>query len=520
MQEQHKRASSPPLAMVGILLLASGLLFWRLGERSLYYDEILHVLIERQPWPAFLADMRQGPLHPILAPLLRFLWMRLVGDSELAVRYIPASLGILSVALVFCLGRRIGGERLGLVSALFLAISPLFVMYSRFDKYYSHSVFVGLVSSLAMLGWWRKGGPRWLGYALSYVALIYSHYLAALLMLLAQNLFVLLCSPTRKGFKRQWFLLQILLPLSYVPWLRVALGHVTKLSAKVLADLAIGWKALVLKAAYTLYSFLCGEAIFPWEPAALLVGGSGAILLIMGLVHVAGKGKRADRWTRDTTLYVLLAAFIGLAGGIVLSFRVFPSVPLVDLPNHMLFALPYVQLIMAFGLVQLASRWRTVLLAVYLVGAGWALGSYYQGHHMHNPIFVLPSREVVAQIAARLEPGDLVLAPADSGVPYYAERLNLEAPVWLVGETHPEDLERLRPARLWVVTLGRDTTRAATPIELLSWIEKHYRLVARWGYVPQDPVYRRVKERLLGRPAYRWKLVLGLYVRGETLSDK
>jgi hypothetical protein len=65
--------------------------------------------------------------------------------------------------------------------------------------------------------------------------------------------------------------------------------------------------------------------------------------------------------------------------------------------------------------------------------------------------------------------------------------------------------------QVWLVTMGRDGTRELVPVELIRWLEANRRLLWEQGYVEQDPLYRRVKERLLHRPAYQYKLLVQRY---------
>ncbi len=70
-----------------------------------------------------------------------------------------------------------------------------------------------------------------------------------------------------------------------------------------------------------------------------------------------------------------------------------------------------------------------------------------------------------------------------------------------------------RPTRVWLLTFGRDRTRDVVPQELINWLQQNYRLTLEQGYVKQDPVYRQVKEHLLHRPAYEYKLTVQMYMR-------
>ena len=57
--------------------------------------------------------------------------MAIFGDNDYCGNVVSAILGTLTIAVVFLLGRRMGGTSLGLISSFLLAISPLHLIYSR-----------------------------------------------------------------------------------------------------------------------------------------------------------------------------------------------------------------------------------------------------------------------------------------------------------------------------------------------------------------------------------------------------
>jgi len=126
-----------------IIILASVLRFYKLGDFPLFFDESVHYVIVEQLIkggyaydPAFHGPLLYYSLAPIVSAL---------GKSEFALRLLPAILGVLFVASIFLYRRYIGGK--GYVAALFVAVSPIIVNYSRFCR---TDVYVLLFTSLAL----------------------------------------------------------------------------------------------------------------------------------------------------------------------------------------------------------------------------------------------------------------------------------------------------------------------------------------------------------------------------------
>jgi hypothetical protein len=71
-------------------------------------------------------DINRPPLHPLLVSLL----YPLFNDYELSARCISVVFGTLAIAISFYIGRTVYNERLGLITAFFVAVHPHLVRYS------------------------------------------------------------------------------------------------------------------------------------------------------------------------------------------------------------------------------------------------------------------------------------------------------------------------------------------------------------------------------------------------------
>jgi uncharacterized protein (TIGR03663 family) len=105
-----------------------------LDARRFHHDESVHAWMagELARGQGYHYDpVYHGPLlyHLEAATFLVF------GESETTARLVPASFGVLLVALCYLLLRRSLGEATGLVAAALVAISPSFTYYSRFNSH-------------------------------------------------------------------------------------------------------------------------------------------------------------------------------------------------------------------------------------------------------------------------------------------------------------------------------------------------------------------------------------------------
>jgi len=215
------------LILVAILVVASSLRLVYLGRLSLWYDEVVPMRLARQPDPAslmrllFQIEATRAPLHP----LVLHYWLRLFGPSDVSGRALSALCGVLTVALVYRIGRQLYDVPTGLWGAWLCAISPLLVRYSQEAKMYAWLVLITCLSWELLISL-RRSAPYWkqFCYALSLAALIYSHPLG-IFMVAAHALAYL---ANRSAFQisvRQWLAAQLVVALLAAPWVSHYLDH-------------------------------------------------------------------------------------------------------------------------------------------------------------------------------------------------------------------------------------------------------------------------------------------------------
>lgn len=154
-----------------------------LDTQSLWRDEVDALRFATAPWSEMLSNFtRPGWNGPLYFVLLRA-WIALTGRSEYAMRFLSLIFGVISVPLVYALGRRLLTRSVGLIAALLVTVSPYFVWYSQETKMYT------LVPALALLAIYSlhravhgEGKRWWAVQILATTLAFYSHILAALLI--------------------------------------------------------------------------------------------------------------------------------------------------------------------------------------------------------------------------------------------------------------------------------------------------------------------------------------------------
>jgi len=175
-----RRRDWAAVAIVAAVVVGVALRF--LSRGPLWEDEAQALAIAKQPL-AHLADALRHDGAPPLYYALLHVWVQVVGDSTFAVRALSAIPAVLALPVILRLGRRIGGDAVGIASVVLLAVSPFAVRYAVETRMYSLLLLEGLLGAHAVLSVHRHGTKRAvLGVAVVSAAMLYTHYYAVFIL--------------------------------------------------------------------------------------------------------------------------------------------------------------------------------------------------------------------------------------------------------------------------------------------------------------------------------------------------
>ncbi|MFN8188012.1 MAG: glycosyltransferase family 39 protein [Gaiellales bacterium] len=431
-----------PFALPAILALATALRFANLGENSLWSDEAYSVIMAQRDPVEIVHKSAAVDSHPPLYYLLLSAWIAIFGDSEYAVRSLSAVIGVLVVAVVYLLGRRIAGRRVGLVASLVAAISPFYLLYSQEARMYILAALLAGLSFLAFLHLLELRSRRnAVLYVLATVLLLYTH-VYGLFVLLAQLIVLLLRTrelprSARAGELRSWTGIAAAIGVLYLPWL-VVIGKQTRDEVRGTVNTNITWL----------------DTPSPdWLGTTLVqYAGSEAALVVIGLV-CAGAIVVAWRAARPGVGPSVVAEAFGgrsapmlatwLATPIVVPFLISVAFLPIYFPKYTIPASVAFYLLLATAIGRL-GRGLAGAIALAAVVAVMLEGAVAY----HRTYTTAPWRDSMAFLAGEAKEGDIVLLDKDFS------RTNSFAYYWhredVVAKEEEEDLVPL-PKRVWVV---------------------------------------------------------------------
>jgi uncharacterized membrane protein len=486
--------------IVGLTALATLLLVIAIQRPSYWIDEKISVdaatgaSLQQIVNNVIVLERRPPTYH-----LGLWLWLSLTGISEQLARVYSALWIALLVPATYQLTRCFADERSAAWAALFAATAPVLIGYGQIIRYYS---MVATLSALSFALFWRVMQRRrkpWIAYAVVTLGLLYCDY-PAFGVVAAQNVLAVLWWRSRPEHPRwKWFGLQAGLAVAVLWWVPVVLTQGTRDFGA--ADLSGSLMGTVLKVAYPFYAWLVGENIFPWSPLA--IGGFiiAGLLVLWGAIALWRRRQLGDWAVAFGLPFLMSQALLG---------TVATDSPFVNAPARSMACAALLIVLMGIGLGAVKSRWLIgVALIGLLVPHAVSLLNYYRGTDFINSVYNTPAREVAEMIAARAQPGDMVVTESDSMVEVYLPA------AWQAVHFYPEQAAGIQTylaahpgAAVWQASLGRDRTRSDVSANLSIALQQDRRPCGTLGFAEQDPIYRQLKARLIGREAYQYRVTL------------
>ncbi len=506
--------------LILILLLGGVLLFSHLDLYDIWGDEVFSfpkgdTFAEVFTWAKWVPSQ----VHPPLYNFLQFFWEKVfAGDDTTRNRLVYAFFGWINIFLVYLLGKRLFNRKVALFAALLTATSPFLIQYSRMVRYYPLTATLVLLTLLTFVRLEENFNLRnWVWFTLSGALLIYEDYLGWTI-LLTLYLYLAFRFPKVRGQIRQWILAGAVMFLLFTPWIPVLtsqLGHESspypKYAEKVqtqaprVAQKPLGLRGMifdsVLKTGFLAYIFTSGETTYFWH--LWITAPVGLTFLFLFLVALRRCRKKEDTSTR-WLFFVFLVSLVVL---VALSeiYDVFSS-RIFQFPSKVLFLLPLFLLLVARGWSLLKSRPVAVAAAlVILSGNAYGITNYYGGRQFLNPKYLVPWREIEADILNTADPGDLILTDEEAFLHYLKISRCPLAFYGLVGAQQKADslLAVKGPFHIYLVIRYRgDEVIVLEGLRIKDAFDRKYDLVEAQHYKPTDPEAAPYWKRFLGRDPY------------------
>ncbi|GMQ78861.1 MAG: hypothetical protein BMS9Abin02_1402 [Anaerolineae bacterium] len=403
-------------AVLLLVLLAFALRIYHLGFQSLWYDEIATVVSSvRLSLSEMMNLILEGNQHHM--PLY-FLFMRLwsgLGSGEFVLRYFSLIWAILSIPLIYAVGRLIGGISVGILAAFLLAISPYHIWYSQEARMYA------ITPTLILAAHWflfrairHKRWKDWGGYLVCMLVAVYMHYF--ILFVFAAHYFFFAFHYRRiKPLFYRWIIAAGVAGLLFGIWVAVILLRGGYQSGPIWISFANWYEPFLTITAFSvgptidpgywlyyvvpiIYLFAVGVCFFYWARSR---EGGGEV------------NDSSEYWASRLLMFwlfvpILITYLISIDWSI-------PSQKSFYIDRYIIYVLPALLLAAAWGLITLAARIDRAWFLPAVVGIIVLITAASLKNLYTEPLYSRSNwRPVLNQLAAEVEAEDAILGyPVD-----------------------------------------------------------------------------------------------------------
>jgi len=199
-----------------IILLGTVLRLYDLGTESFWFDEIYTVHRVSQDLQTLVHQLAaDGTItRNAVYYFLAHFWVLPFEITEASIRSLSALFGVLSVGMMYLVGRELFDEKVGLLSSLLIAVSEFQIQHSQEARFYSLFVLLTLLSIYCyMLALRMKQPRRWIFSSLINILLFYTHTFA-IFIFAVEYLHYITCWKDNKNTVVWWGISQVLLVLA------------------------------------------------------------------------------------------------------------------------------------------------------------------------------------------------------------------------------------------------------------------------------------------------------------------
>ncbi len=359
-----------------------------------------------------------------------WIWQQFMGDSEFMGRVYSVFATLLTLALVYQIGRTwFHSARVGIFAVAILGVNAYFFTYGLEIRPYAVNMLLATLSMWCFYRWLKRRTLfTALIYGLTITLMLYQHYFLMFLVIAQALYFLFFARPTRQLFLQilaAWFLAFLL----WSPWFPIFIHQVETLvsvesgfgNARGAAGIGSTTEPTTIEGIVSLINLMTSG-----QPGLYL------LILIAGLVYYRHK---SNYWL--ALLWALAVPIVALLINLVFA---------VYTPRYITYLTIGLALVLAVGFAALPRRVQWLGLGVFSAISLWSLPSQFSPRR-------IPYRDFYQQMAKEAQPGDvLYLDPMNMGDNVAWWQMSHYLPAALF-QNNTADLNRAKSARrIWFAT--------------------------------------------------------------------
>jgi len=385
--------------LLTIILLGVLLRFYQIGDGLLTFNEVAEVSIASHDVSRIVYAIKAMVHAPPLYHFLLHFWMYL-GDSEFMVRMFSLITGTLAIPAIYALAKELYNNKVGLLSAFLMAVMPIHVHFSQIARHYSLLTLLTLISIYCFVRILKdqNNTMMWAGYVFFTFLCMYTHYYA-FVIIIASNIIVLIIEK-KLGFYTKWLTSQIILAISYIPWMSIMFYVESMRNRSFSNSVSPNPQLIEIPKTFEYFSVGILHTFNSWafDPIILIM----AVVLYASLFVLGLKALRDDPGKQSIMVLAFLAIPILIA--FLFGFKIKAYAPRYLL--HTAFAF-YIIIALALSKIKDKRIFVVSIVCIFLISAGTI---YANSQYLNN----LPKNDIpdiFEFIIENSEPTDIIVYP-------------------------------------------------------------------------------------------------------------
>jgi uncharacterized membrane protein len=381
-----QRLSSRRLCLI-LLLTGIALRLFRFNFQSLWYDEVFSVVFAGAPTLDQLLATLRGDFHPPLYFVTLRGWLSLFGQSDQAARFLSVSIGVGGLLLMWALLCDCA-LRTSRATAIFLASTSLtLIWYAHEVRQYGLLFLAGTAALHSTVRLFRNARLSILYCAVSYAALLYTHYAGLLAIGAAWVAVIFVCVyswnelPNRQSALRalgRLALAHSAAALCFLPWLPTFLAQRANAQHALWIPTPTIQTLLEVIPRLMAYRLPWDSSRYNWWLLAILLPLSYLFLTFLSRNEPENAGT-TDRYAQ-LSLRVFIASWITVP--IFTAYALSLSGTKIFYFRNLIFVLPAI--VIALAALSSVSRWGRGVVAFIIASSLANLPWYYGSRHKED----------------------------------------------------------------------------------------------------------------------------------------
>ena len=209
------------LILFGILAFSALLRLYHINFQSLWLDE-LYSIVPTAPENSLqsVIEYSKGDQPPLFFIYIHYMF-KIFDYNEMVGRIAGAFIGLLSIPIIYLLGKECQSKLTGLFAALLTGVNYFHIYYSQELRFYAMTFLCATLSYLFYIRAYKRNRLiDYCGYAFFTISLLYTHYYGLIIFgTQALTFLILLIYKRDMKFVSLSITSAILIMLAFIPWL-------------------------------------------------------------------------------------------------------------------------------------------------------------------------------------------------------------------------------------------------------------------------------------------------------------